>query len=117
MKRLLFLLAAFALTLSAADVNGTWKAAIETPNGTFETTFTFKADGDKLSGKVSNQMGETDISDGKITGDDLAFTVVRNFQGNELKLNYKGKLSGNEIKLTLTFPGRDPIEFTAKKAS
>jgi hypothetical protein len=118
MKWLLVLFAVFALTASAADVTGTWKASLETPNGTFETTFTFKVDGSKLTGKVASQMGESDISDGKIDGDDLSFSVVRNFQGNEFKLTYKGKVSGNEMKLSFQFPGRDEaIEMTAKKTS
>jgi hypothetical protein len=120
MKWLLVLFAVFAFTASAAaaDVTGTWKASLETPNGTFDTTFTLKADGDKLTGKVSSQMGESDISDGKIDGDNVSFNVVRNFQGNEFKLSYKGKVSGNEMKLSFQFPGRDePIEMTAKKIS
>src|SRR5947208_2692478 len=54
MKWLLVLVALFAMVASAADVNGTWKASIETPNGNFEQTFTFKADGNKLTGKVSS---------------------------------------------------------------
>ena len=118
MKWLLVLFAVFAFTASAADVTGTWKASLETPNGTFETTFTFKVDGARLTGKVASQMGESDISDGKTDGDDLSFNVVRNFQGNEVKLSYKGKVSGNEMKISLLFPGRDqPIEMTAKKVS
>jgi len=118
MKWLLALFAVFAFTASAADVNGTWKASLETPNGTFETTFTFKVDGTKLTGKVASQMGESDITNGKIDGDNLSFDVVRNFQGNEFKLTYNGKVSGNEIKLNFKFPGRDePIEITAKKVS
>jgi hypothetical protein len=118
MKWLLVLFAVFAFTASAADVTGTWKASVETPNGSFETTFTFKVDGSKLAGKIASQMGESEISDGKIDGDDLSFNVVRNFQGNEIKLSYKGKVNGNEIKLSLQFPGRDEaIEMTAKKVS
>ena len=116
MKWLLILIAAFALTASAADITGTWKASFETPNGNFETTFTFKADGAKLTGKVSSQMGESDISDGKIDGDNVSFVVVRNFNGNEFKLTYKGKVAGNEMKLSMQFPGRDEaLEMTAKK--
>ncbi len=120
MKWLLVFFAALtlALTASAADINGTWKATAETPNGTFETTFTFKVDGGKVTGKVASQMGEADISEGKLDGDDLSFVVVRNFQGNDFKLSYKGKVSGDEIKLSITFPGRDgAFEMTAKKVS
>jgi len=119
MKALLTMMAVFVLTASAADVSGTWKAAIETPNGPLETTFKFQADGNKLTGSTSNQfMGDTAISDGKIDGDSLTFTVNANFNGNDIKLNYRAKVSGDEMKLTLEIPGRDQaIEMTAKRAS
>ena len=107
------------MTASAADVAGTWKATSETPNGSFETTFVFKVDGEKLTGTTSNQMsGELPISDGKIDGDNLSFRVTANFNGNEFKLNYKGKVAGNEIKLTLSLPQRDrTFELIAKRVS
>jgi hypothetical protein len=119
MKWLLVLFAAFAFTASAADVTGTWKASTETPNGTFETTFVFKVDGTKLTGSTTNQMmGEKAISEGKIDGDDLTFTVNAEFGGNQVKLDYKGKVTGNEMKLTLTLPGGDrTFDMTAKKVS
>jgi hypothetical protein len=119
MKLLLSLFVVLVFTASAADVSGTWKAATETPNGTFETTFKFKADGDKLTGTTSNQfMPEAQIADGKIDGDNLSFTVTANFQGNEFKLNYKGKVAGDEIKLTVEIPGRDrTFEMTAKRTT
>src|SRR5438309_1758578 len=119
MKTLLVILALFAFTASAADVAGTWKASVETPNGNFESTFVFKVDGAKLTGTVSNQMsGEQQIADGKIDGDNLTFVVAANFNGNEFKISYAGKVAGNEIKLTLTVPGRDQtFEMTAKKTT
>jgi hypothetical protein len=43
MKWSLVLTMVSALTLCAADVAGTWKASVETPNGTIEDTFVFKA--------------------------------------------------------------------------
>ena len=119
MKWLPVLFAAFALTASAADVAGTWKASTETPNGTFESTFVFKVDGAKLTGSTSNQMmGETAISEGKIDGDNLSFVVNAEFNGNSVKLDYKAKVTGNEMKITLTLPGGDrTFEMNAKKVS
>ena len=119
MKWLLVLFAAFAFSASAADVAGTWKASIETPNGKFETTFVFKVDGAKLTGTTSSQMmAETPISDGKIDGDNLSFTVNANFNGNEVKLNYKAKVTGDEMKITLELPGGDrTFEMVAKKVT
>ena len=118
MKTLLVLLALFAFTASAEEIAGTWKASFETPNGNFETTFVFKVDGDKLTGTVSGPGGDQAISEGKVEGDAVAFTVAANFNGNEFKLNYKGKVTGNEMKLEVSIPGRDrTFEVTAKKAS
>lgn len=117
-KWILALIAVFVLTASAADVAGTWKASVETPNGTFESTFTFKVDGGALTGSVASQMGEAQISEGKIDGDKLSFTVSREMNGETFKITYDGVVSGNEMKLTVHFPGRDEgFEMTAKKSS
>ena len=32
-------------------------------------------------------MGETDIKDGTVKGDNVTFSVVRNFGGNEVTIN------------------------------
>jgi FKBP-type peptidyl-prolyl cis-trans isomerase 2 len=119
MKWLLSLIAVFVFTASAADVSGTWKAAIETPNGSFDTTFKFKVDGDKLTGTVNNQFGgEQAISEGKVEGDNVSFVVAGSFNGNDFKLNYKGKLAGEELKFTVEITGMDrTFEMTAKRVS
>ncbi len=108
-----------ALTVAwAADVNGKWVAQVTGQNGqTRETTFNFKAEGDKLTGTVSGRQGDNPISDGKISGDEISFTVTFNAGGNERKLHYKGKISGDEIKFTRSMEGGNQPgqEFTAKR--
>jgi hypothetical protein len=84
----------------AADVTGKWVAQVPGRQGTNETTFNFKVDGDQLTGTVSSQMGDQPISEGKVSGDDISFVVTLSFGGNEIKLLYKGKVSGDEIKFT-----------------
>src|ERR1700692_3285641 len=101
MKPMLFLLAVFALSALAADVAGTWKAMAEGPNGSMERTFVFKVDGNKLTGETtSTMMGKSTITDGKVDGDNLSFTITGKIQDNEMKLNYKGKVTGDEIHFT-----------------
>jgi len=117
MKRLLAVIALLALPALAADVTGTWKATAEGPNGTMERTFVLKVDGNKLTGETTSSMfGKSEISDGKIDGDNLSFTITVKFQDNEMKLNYKGKVSGKEIRFTVESPmGGQTIEWLAKK--
>ena len=107
-----------SLVAMAADVSGKWTAQVPGRGGqTNESTFTFKVDGDKLTGTVSGRQGEIPISDGKVSGDDISFTTTVSRGGNEFKVNYKGKISGDEIRFTRVREGGQgqPAEFTAKR--
>ena len=122
-KRTVFLSVCFvfaALSIAwAADVDGKWTAQVPGRGGqTRETTFTFKAEGEKLTGTMSGMQGDNPISDGKISGDEISFTVKVSFNGNDITLLFKGKVSGDEIKMTRTRQGGDQPgqEFTAKRA-
>ena len=112
-----------AIGYAAADISGKYVGQIPTrQGGTREVTITLKAEGEKLTGTVSGQQGDTPISDGTIKGDDISFKVKQSFQGNEVTVVYTGKVSGDEIKFTRTREGgggggnRPPAEFTVKKA-
>ena len=64
-----------------------------------------KADGDKLTGTVSGRMGESDISAGKVDGDNVNFDVVREFNGNKFTQHYTGKVDGDTIHFTIKTEG------------
>ena len=117
MKR--FVLAAMAVAALAADVTGTWKATAEGPNGTIERTFVLKQEGSKLTGEtISSRFGKSTIMDGRVEGDNITFTITMKFQDNDVKVNYKGKVSGNDIRFTAGTPnGSQTIEWLAKKSS
>ena len=116
--RLLSSLAALALAASslfAADLTGKWVGQMETPNGDKrEMSMNLKADGDKLTGTVGGMRGDAEITDGKIAGDDVSWVVIRNFNGNEMRQAYKGKVSGKEMKLQISF-GERTMDLTVKK--
>jgi hypothetical protein len=115
-----------AVASYAADVTGKWTAELPGRGGqTMTNTFEFKQDGAKLTGTISGGMGEPqEISEGTVEGDNVSFAVVREFNGNSIKMLYKGAVSGDEIKFTMTREGgaggrggRGPSEFVAKKAN
>lgn len=122
-QRLSMLAVLFVLaisSLSAADVTGKWTAQVAGRDGqTREQTFTFKVDGETLTGTISGMMGgaDTEIKDGTAKGDDIAFAVVRSWQGQEMKVLYKGKVSGAEIRFTSQREGGEPREFTARRVT
>ena len=60
------LFAGLGLSALAADINGQWTATFNTQIGEQHYTYTFKADGEKLTGTAKNDMGSTEIQNGTI---------------------------------------------------
>ena len=107
-----------ASAADAAAVAGKWTAQVPGRDGqTREVTFNFKTAGDKLTGTVSGRHGDTEITDGKVKGDEVSFDVTMTMQGNSMKMTYKGKVAGDEIKFTRQREGSDRTsEFVAHRA-
>jgi hypothetical protein len=91
-----------------ADPSGTWTWTVNTPNGqSFESTATFKREGDKVTGTVSGRRGDTAISDGQFKDGTLTFTVMREREGRKMVSKFTGKVDGNAIKGTMTMDRGD----------
>jgi len=122
MKRALTLVGSFVLlaaTLQAADISGKWKGQFQGGDSTRELGFDFKVQGENLTGTVSGLRDKVvEIKDGKVQGDTVTFSVMSEWQGEPIKLVYKGQVSGNEIRFTMgTEDGNWSTEVTAKRVS
>ncbi|HTL55989.1 MAG TPA: malectin domain-containing carbohydrate-binding protein [Candidatus Limnocylindrales bacterium] len=90
----------------ATDLSGTWKSEFDSQIGHQNYTFTFKQDGEKLTGKANSEVGnrkrEAEIKEGKVDGETISFVETLSIQEREIRIVYMGKLSanGNEIKFT-----------------
>jgi opacity protein-like surface antigen len=119
-KRILLsavILTAMAAAAFAADVTGTWTASFDTQVGVQKYTYTFKVAGNKLTGKAKSElaMTESEITEGTVNGDDVSFVENLDYQGMPLKIVYKGKISGDEIKFTRTILDMFMEELVAKR--
>jgi len=128
-KKLLFgttILLAVALCLVAADASGKWTYQQEGRNGTVQVTMNLKVDGAALTGTMTRpgregNAVETPISDGKVDGNNVSFSVKREFGGNSVVTTYKGTLDGDRLKLEISMPTRDggsrTMNVVAKRAT
>ncbi len=139
-KKLLFvftILLVVAFVAMAADITGKWVAEQPGRNGGpgRQITFDLKADGATLTGTMTGGMGggrrggggggggapqAREISDGKIDGNNISFTVKVEFNGNTMVTKYEGTLSGDELKLKVNREGRNgptTTEMTAKRST
>jgi hypothetical protein len=118
--RIALLSCVLAAAAFAADVSGKWTADMPGRGGnTTTSTFTFKADGNTLTGSVSNPRGSTDIANGKIDGDNISFDVTRDTPNGSMTMHYTGTVSGDEIKFKVMREGGEgqAREFTAKRST
>ena len=112
------LLAILSTLLAAADATGTWKAQITAPDGNHDLTFALKAQGSSLTGTVTENQKPADIQEGKAQGDTVSFSVMIDYQGQPLKIVYKGQVAGDEIRFTIgTEDGGWSTDFVAKRSS
>ncbi len=103
MKKMLCVCAALMMTLTtltalaATDITGTWVGEMNSDNGSFALTFTFKQEGAKLTGTVQGPEGDPlNLADGKIDGDKISFKVTY----NGTVFTDEGTIAGDQIKLT-----------------
>ena len=94
-----------AWTLHAADVTGIWTGQIPGRNGEMQDiAFKFTQNGTTLGGKLYGDYQSTQITEGKITGDQITFVVNAPEQaGNQInraRLSFSGSIQAGEIELT-----------------
>jgi uncharacterized protein YdgA (DUF945 family) len=101
-------LAAFALafvgTAPAQDtVTGKWQGQFDSQIGVQKYTYEFKVDGTNVTGKAvgitENGTNNSAITEGKINQDQISFIEPLKFGDNDIRIEYTGKVSGDEIKL------------------
>jgi hypothetical protein len=116
-RRILLAVFAYASLLLAADPTGAWSGDQPGRDGnTYHVTFKLKVEGTQLIGTMAGDQFEQPIQNGKITGDDISFTVHLEF-GNGIDLKYTGKVSPDRIDFKVQRSGSEQAQaFIAKKA-
>ncbi|HSU30508.1 MAG TPA: hypothetical protein VLJ11_04685 [Bryobacteraceae bacterium] len=114
--RLKLTLALLAIVTSAfaADMNGSWALSVDTPNGKFESTADLKQDGEKISGTVHNQFGDSPVT-GAIKDNDVTLIQKADFNGQSVTITYTGKVDDKKITGKFKFGDQGEGDFTAEK--
>lgn len=108
------LVAVIGLSVSAqGTLAGTWVFSFNTPNGLIDADVTMKVDGQKLTGTMSSQAGETSFA-GEMK--DKGFTIsfeVQTPQGN-VSITMHGEQKGDGLAGTFDF-GQGTGDWTGKR--
>jgi hypothetical protein len=124
MKRTVCIISALfcALVLAApamaqsTNITGDWDVTINSPQGAREVKATFKVDGEKLTGALKSQRGETPL-EGEVKGKEIKFKYTVKFQDQDLIITMTGNVDGDAMKGDADFGGFAQGDWNAKRAS
>ena len=94
-----FLVAFIAAAAAQSPADGKWTFTMDSQMGQVSGQVEMKSDGGKLTGTFVLDGGRTlQITNGTVTGNDLAFDLVRDRpSGGTMTYNMTGKLDGDTI--------------------
>ena len=99
-----------------AGADGVWKARYTTSEKrSHDFTLTIKTSDGTISGTVSSPRGSVPITKGTISGRDLAFTVTRRANYDEIDVTFTGTIDGDVMRLRMQVPGREAIAMSARR--
>jgi hypothetical protein len=104
------------------DVVGSWQLHIEAPDGnTFEPILKITKDGDKFAAQYTSEgSGEAEVQKFRIEDNELRFALDTEYQGAPLKLEYRGRPYGDELKGMIAYDTQGntgEFPFSAKRKS
>lgn len=105
-----------ALPAGQSSADGVWQARYTNTEGrNHEFTLTIKTSDGAISGTVSSTRGSVPITKGTVSGRDVAFTVTRRANYDEIDVTFTGAIDGDVMKLKMQVAGREPVSFTARR--
>jgi hypothetical protein len=98
--------------LILADVNGKWAGRLNYNGNEIPLSYSFKTDGDKITGMSETPLGASEIKDGKIDKDVISFKVDINGD----VATHTGKVFADSINLKINYQGNEFLTTLKRKA-
>lgn len=96
------------------NVSGKWEISLESPMGTMQFNLELLQEGNSLSGKFISQFGTSEFTGGKVSGNEMFFTLSITFGGESLDLTFSAVIEGDTMKGTVQGQ-MGSMEFTGKR--
>ena len=105
----------FAAIALAADITGNWAGSISVGDNQYNLIYSFKQDGEKLTGHYSGQLGEAELT-GSVKGSVITFTFTGDAAGTAIEATYSGTVENKDsMKGKVTLGGFGEGTFTGKR--
>ncbi len=108
-------LSAQTVPVKTAQIGGVWEMTTQTPQGDMTADATFVQENDKIKFTMAGPQGFEMVGEGKVTGQDIEWTVSISTPQGDFALAYKGKVDGEAMTGEVQAGDFGAFTWTAKK--
>lgn len=98
-----------------ANVDGSWNTVTKSPLGDQQAVLTVHSSGDSFTGNFNGAMGQAEITDGKVSGDTLSWSLNISVP-MPMTLTCEATVSGDSLDGTVTAGAFGSFPITGTRA-
>jgi imidazolonepropionase-like amidohydrolase len=98
-----------------ARVGGTWDLTVATPQGENRVSMTVTQSGSTLEGTMTTETGTVQVTDGRVTGQRVTFTITVPISGQTTTVVFQGTVDGNRMSGTADLGAIGSATFTGER--
>ena len=98
-----------------ARVAGTWDLTVTTQQGENRATMTVTQSGATLEGTMNTEMGTVQVTEGRVTGQRVTFSVTVPISGQTTTVVFRGTVEGNRMRGTADLGAMGSASFTGER--
>jgi hypothetical protein len=98
-----------------ARVGGTWDLTVTSPQGENRANMTVTQSGATLEGTMATEVGTVQVTDGRVTGQRVTFTITVPISGQTTIIVFRGTVDGNRMTGTADLGAMGNATFTGER--
>jgi len=88
---------------ASLNIGGKWRATVSGPMGEMEMIVEIEQEGNQISGTISSDFGQWEISDGFLSENNLTFTISATIMGESMDMTFTGTAEKDSIEGIISF--------------
>ncbi len=98
-----------------ARVAGTWDITVTSQQGENRASMTVTQTGPTLEGTMATEMGTVQVTDGRVTGERVSFSIAVPISGQTTTILFRGTVAGNRMTGTADLGAMGTATFTGER--
>jgi hypothetical protein len=98
-----------------AQVAGSWTMTVTGPQGPLTSTMTLTQTGETIDGSIISELGNSAISDGRVTGQNVSWSASFPIGGERTTVTFEATVDGTRMTGRLRAGEMGTMAFTAEK--